>query len=56
MGGDADFEHARLWKIHTSIVVSARSVMGFSGSGPLVYLIIPPIARQRGGRSGLFVF
>ena len=27
---DADFEHARLLKIHTSVVVSARSVIGFS--------------------------
>ncbi len=26
MEGDADFEHARLLKIHTSVVVSARSV------------------------------
>ena len=26
--GDADFEHARLLKIHTSVVVSARSVTG----------------------------
>ena len=33
MGGDADFEHARLLKIHTSVVVSARSVIGFSVSG-----------------------
>lgn len=38
MAGDADFEHARLLKIHTSAVVSARSVMGFSDFGPLVYL------------------
>lgn len=38
MRGDADFEHARLLKIHTSVVVSARSVMEFSEFGPLVYL------------------
>lgn len=38
MAGDADFEHARLLKIHMSFVVSARSVTGFSGFGPLVYL------------------
>lgn len=31
IGDDADFEHARLLKIHTSVVVSARSVTGFSG-------------------------
>ena len=42
MGGDADFEHARLLKIHTSVVVSARSVMGFSGLGSLICLIMPP--------------
>lgn len=38
---DADFEHARLLKTHTSVVVSARSVMEFSGFGPLIYLIMP---------------
>lgn len=37
MGGDADFEHARLLTIHTSVVVSARSVMGFYGLGTLVH-------------------
>ena len=41
MVGDADFEHARLLKIHTSVVVSARSVKGFYGFGPLVYYVMP---------------
>ena len=33
MAVDADFEHARLLKIHTSVVVSARSVKGVYGMG-----------------------
>ena len=41
MGGDADFEHARLLKIHTSVVVSARSVMGSLGL-LLIQLTVPP--------------
>ena len=41
MGGDADFEHARLLKIHTSVVVSARSVMGIFDFGPGEHFVIP---------------
>ena len=37
MAVDADFEHARLLKIHTSVVVSARSVMGVYGIGAGVF-------------------
>lgn len=40
MGGDADFEYARLLKIHMSAVVPARSVMGLSGFGPSTQLTI----------------
>ena len=37
MAVDADFEHARLLKIHTSVVVSARSVKGVLGVGTGVF-------------------
>ena len=37
MADDADFEHARLLKVHTSVVVSARSVMGVCGIGTGVF-------------------
>ena len=37
MAVDADFEHARLLKIHTSVVVSARSVKGVYGIGTGVF-------------------
>lgn len=47
-GCDADFEHARLLKLHTSVVVSARSVGRSLGSsswfGPLIYLIMCALA------------
>ena len=41
MGGDADFEHARLLIIHKSVVVSARSVMGIFDFGPWKHFVIP---------------
>lgn len=41
MGGDADFEHARLLKIHTSVVVSARSITGnVRILGPLKHFLL----------------
>ena len=45
---DADFEHARLLKIHTSVVVSARSVKGVLGWGP-VYSQRTLHSRESGG-------
>ena len=50
MGGDADFEHARLLIIHTSVVVSARSVMGIFDFGPWKHFVIP-----LGFRGGVYV-
>ena len=47
MGGDADFEHARLLKIHTSVVVSARSVMGIFDFEPLIHSVMPLGCRGR---------